>query len=395
MWSLAAAACVMIAFGIFALPLLRDDSGVFIPYETSGTTASESTQVLPPSASQEPPTKLAGLPTGTFRMDEVASDPAGMMSSRVAHLTLLDFFRWGMSPQAFVFVRVTDTQLKTFDVSESFTGQGEKQFQLSTVDILETIWNSYHFEQLPQKMNIYQEVHSGNWGMEVTNLLREGGVYLLPIWLHNCEEDQLAMWRIMGDLDVLFEVDDKGSIWSHSLYWSEFTQFDGEPAKKLADEITALTSCENFDVAISAFGWMTRHAMLAEVTVTSSTSHTTNWGSSYYRYNMEIDVITIGEDMDWWQNSNIISAVSYNDSLKVGGRYLIFLERFGTEDSPSILTERAAQINEDGTFTAIDAREWFGTAVFGEWEGYTVVQMREFAERAQAWHNENPTRLFR
>jgi hypothetical protein len=61
-------------------------------------------------------------------------------------------------------------------------------------------------------LKIKQSLYGGCVGDEQTNLLRVGGVYVLP--LVRFESDDV--WSVYGDLDALFEVDDKGLIHSHS-----------------------------------------------------------------------------------------------------------------------------------------------------------------------------------
>ena len=65
-------------------------------------------------------------------------------------------------------------------------------------------------------------------------------------------------WYVIGDLDVLFEIDDNGCVWTHSKY-EDFNRFDGENAEILADAVTAFTSDENFLSATTAFGQIARH----------------------------------------------------------------------------------------------------------------------------------------
>ena len=69
---------------------------------------------------------------------------------------------------------------------------------------------------------------------EFTNMLKKGGVYLLPLW--HWEND---VYLIYSDLDVLFEIDDYGLVWSHSIY-PDFNRFDGKLANVLADAILAV-----------------------------------------------------------------------------------------------------------------------------------------------------------
>ena len=59
-----------------------------------------------------------------------------------------------------------------------------------------------------------------------------------------------------------------------------------------------------------------------------------------------------------------------------------------SEGGPYIGAARAASINPDGTITAIPLsdRDNWERSVFSEFDGYTVEQMREEAQRAKTWH---------
>ena len=57
---------------------------------------------------------------------------------------------------------------------------------------------------------------------EPNNLLRVGGVYVLPLKFN----EYLGAYRVVGDLDVLFELDDAGKMVSHSRF-EGLNQYDG------------------------------------------------------------------------------------------------------------------------------------------------------------------------
>ena len=75
---------------------------------------------------------------------------------------------------------------------------------------------------------------NGGDGEKLTNILREGGVYLLPIARGSDE------YYVVGDLIVLFEIDDKGLIYSHS-HFEDFKQYDDKPYTVVTDEIKQMT----------------------------------------------------------------------------------------------------------------------------------------------------------
>jgi hypothetical protein len=77
-------------------------------------------------------------------------------------------------------------------------------------------------DDLEEIYSVEQQLYGGCTNEEETNLLRVGGVYVLPL----VRSEGAETWRIYGDLDVLFEVDDKGLLHSHSLF-PALNKYDG------------------------------------------------------------------------------------------------------------------------------------------------------------------------
>jgi hypothetical protein len=200
------------------------------------------------------------------------------------------------------------------------------------------------------------------------------------------EHLKIYEWSIWGALDVLFEIDDKGRVWSHA--WSEdFNRFDGEYAGVLAEAITDMTSDENFSAAVNSFGYIAREwGVLAEVTILSMSHIIEEWGHYRYEYVLNItSVLSISASPYYTWRSNDgdnITGVSYTsgEHLEQGGRYLMLLDL--SEDGPYINLGLTAIINDDGTITAVPDEY----SAFEEYNGFTVGQMKEEAERAKAWH---------
>ena len=95
--------------------------------------------------------------------------------------------------------------------------------------------------------------------------------------------------------------------------------------------------------------------------------------------------------MHTWQpeSGDEITVISYGNAayLEQGKRYLIMIDP--SEGGPYIEAARAANINADGTITAIPLSEknsWQRN-IFTEFSGYTLAQMREEAQRAKTWHD--------
>ena len=190
------------------------------------------------------------------------------MMDRQPIYSLYDLFNW-FPPQALAFVRVIKTEQNLIE-HEPFSWSGWAT-QTATVQILSTVWS---VEELPQVMSITQSMIE-HFCLGTTNLIREGGVYMLPLSLWE------SKWYVSGDLDVLFEVDDKGLVWSHSEY-EGFNRFDGKGWSELAQVITEMTTDEDFNIAMSVFSGfaVSDWWILAEVTVLSSDTATSEGGAS-------------------------------------------------------------------------------------------------------------------
>ena len=323
---------------------------------------------------------LAGLPVNNFSLGDVQLGVDFAMD-RLVFSQLSDFFSYNMPP-VFAYVRVVGTELW-----EDKNSHGSFWQQTSSLYVISELWNQG--DALPEIISLTQSLYGGCvlWvengvlkGSEITHLLREGGVYLLP--LGSWEWDGEVRWYLHGDLDVLFEVDDKGLVWSHSRY-PDFSRFDGKAAGVLTEAVTAFTSDENFTAATTTFGQIIRHwGVFAEVTVLSEIATVGRWGDDQYHFTLKADDILSVSNV--WsplrpEKGSEIRAVSYIPGyLEKGGRYLVLLDP--SEDGPYIDPSRAAKINNDGTITAEDS-------VFERFNGYTVAQMAEIAERAKAWHD--------
>ena len=107
---------------------------------------------------------------------------------------------------------------------------------------------------------------------------------------------------------------------------------------------------------------------------------------------MRVDDVLSVAATNWssWQpeTGDEIIAISHDSTayLEQGGRYLMHLDP--SEGGPYIEAARVARVNADGTITAIPLsnQDNWQRSVFSEFDGYTVAQMQEQAERAKAWH---------
>ena len=318
-------------------------------------------------------TSIAGLPVDNFNLADL-HNPGGAEADRIVFQSLRDFY-YSNNP-CFAFVRVIETELWTEKYRD-----WSAEIQTSTLHILSALSGD---DKPPETIRVRQSKFGGCCADEETNLLRAGGVYLLP--LSHWDGDDT--WYIHGDLDVLFEVDDQSRIWSHSQF-EGFSRFNGKDASVLADSIAALTSDENFSSAITTFGRIAREwGALVEATVVTVTQTNDQWGYELVEYYIRADnVLSVaanpwytwaaasGDEMSVISNGNI-------EHFKPGERYLLLLDP--SEGGPYTSPERAAIIGEGGTIAPLATSEW--TSVFAEFDGYTVAQMGEEALRAIAWH---------
>jgi len=295
---------------------------------------------------------------------------------------LADFFLYFFhydGPEAFAFVRTIGIERRIraarfFDVYE----------QVSTVEILSTIWQ--HVGNMPANIQIVQPIRTCTeiWvdadgiaqGAENSNLLREYGVYMLPLRY----VDWLEAWVILGDNEVMFEIDDGGLVWSHSAV-EGFSKFDGECSTFLADAIRAFTTDANFPAFKAGFGGYVARGVLAEVTIMSVARTTNQWGDAVFQYTLDTgDVATLLSNL---QSGDVIIATVHAETqirYEIGGQYLMLLQFSGG----AFYSGAAAQINNDGTITSTTP-EIYSCMIRG-FNGYQVEQIFEIARRAQAWY---------
>ena len=343
-----AACAAVLLLCVFTIPGLLDKPVTDTPHDLSNTS-------------------IVGLPVENFNLAGL-HNPGGEKASRIGFLKISDLFSYGKP--YFVFVRVLEADEWTD--KNSFL---QSQKQTSTVHILSTLWSE---TELPEIISVTQSKYGGCCDGEDTNLLRDGGVYLLPV----IYDDVRETWIVSGDLDVLFEIDDQGRIWSHSQH-EGFNQFDGQDANVVADIVTAMTTDENLPAVITSFGYIANNwGVLAEVTVleTEQDSERLEWVQNLYV--MSVDSVLSIAPNDWYtwrpKNNDEIRAVSYCE-LEPGARYLILFDP--SDGGPYIDEMKVARANADGTISAISDE-----SIFTGFNGYTVGQMKEEAERAIAWH---------
>ena len=369
------AACVAILlFCILTIPSLLNPS---IEDSTIGNTPNNSGafgsnhDTVPPAKNEDEfdLDALSGLPVDNFSLAEIDS---GIAADRMVFRQFSDFFAISLQ-QTFAFVRVVETE--QWIKENPFYSNGVL-VQTSTLHIISVLWSD---SNVPETITLSQSLVGGCTGDEKNNLLRKDGVYLLP--MNYWQPDD--MWNIIGTLDVLFEVDNEGRIWSHSQY-EDFNRFDGQAANAPADIIVAMLTDESYAAASTLFGQIVRNwGVLAEITVLGTAAT-----------ELEPNLIVVSADnvlsvslnnaYTWHPENGEEFTAASRLQLAQGRRYLVLFDP--TSDRPSIESYMVAIINTDNTITAIAINSDYNN-VFEQFNGYTVEQMALEAERAKLWHD--------
>lgn len=229
-WLAPIAACLVIAVAIAVPTILSRNS------QNPGDGISLGAVIPDNRAPGEPFASLddcKGLSAGDYTWDEgdgISADR--MLIGELRHLFYSFENQYGKPggtvSSAIAIVRVTAVQPFT-DPNSIWGGKGQIAYCEVVYDnILE------NDRQLPVHPQIKQYLYGGCTGDEETNLLRIGGVYVLPLTRYQSE-----FWNIGGDLDVLFEVDDNGIIHSHSRQ-AGFSKYDGQTLSLLWNDLSYL-----------------------------------------------------------------------------------------------------------------------------------------------------------
>ena len=262
-----AAACFLVLLvGAFVYVHYNNaDIGIIPPQSNVETSdpgkSNNDTNNQAPSGGHVLSENIKGLPVENFSLQKLNLDAE--MCRAWAWAQVPDFFaeehEGGMKADSFVIVKVTDIQTET-PTTEYIEKFGEvhaiersEHRQTSTVSVLEHIWG----EATPQNFQIVQWDHSYS-SIGPTNMLRKGGVYLLPLQKYGGNGSERLMdeeYSVAGDLDVLFEIDDTGHVFSHSDF-SGFNHYDGKPYTALADAI--VNFAENPDFSLVGFHFLER-----------------------------------------------------------------------------------------------------------------------------------------
>ena len=301
---------------------------------------------------------IRGLPVENFNLADVENDSIAM--DRMAYTDFASLFWRGVD--CFAIVKVSNIQTT------------KENQQISDVMILQSIYG----ECEANAIQITQHIIKNHFCLGTTNLLRKGGNYLLPL------KQSDGKWYVTGDMDVLFEIDDKGKVWSHSDF-EDFNCYDG----KSIDELKNIFSDDDFMLASSPFSDVLRGWTLADIKITSSKKDGTDiYNQPCFSYEFAVNEIFFDPNHENSAPLGKIGAITvYADEtdpieLIDGERYLICLDRY--EGEIYINSRMIAQIGNDDAITAI--LSIIGENVFTPYNGYKISDIREMVLRIEEWH---------
>ncbi|MDR0916401.1 MAG: hypothetical protein LBN02_04345 [Oscillospiraceae bacterium] len=221
-WIAPIAACLVIATAIGLPKILNNETpSVENPPPAITIDAGDDSE-----ACYTMPDEWRGLPTENYVLSgQVSGDT---IADRIVFPTLADF------------VKYTDVWVVVPNVHE--TARDGDNMQTAIAAYAEIIGGSIttrqwddHTVSTGSRVLIRQELMGGCTMDEPNNLLRTGGVYLLPLSFN----PTLGSYYIVGDLDALFELNDEGKIVTHSK-WEGLNQYDGKAFSELIDAVHAL-----------------------------------------------------------------------------------------------------------------------------------------------------------
>ncbi|MDR1156934.1 MAG: hypothetical protein LBK75_01300 [Oscillospiraceae bacterium] len=231
-WAMPAAACLALAVSAFALrgvvfPQNSGESGT-PGYVAGGTNTggADSGEIIGGALEGAPNyvtiDSIKGLPTGDYTWDEGGGVAADRLVTNELRYLMRAFFH-------------NDSQdtMAAFAVVRADSVKATKDGQIATCSLPSV---EFMFGDSPSEtFTIEQQLYGGCTNDEQTNLLRVGGVYVLPLVKFESAEN----WNVYGDLDCLFEVDDKGLLHSHSLS-PALNKYDGIETAYLYKDVTYL-----------------------------------------------------------------------------------------------------------------------------------------------------------
>ena len=200
----------------------------------AGAVPSANPSFAPPSLNIEGPEYAAcyidpadwrGLPTSDYVLNE---ESGGVSANRIVFTSLRDLAEYA---DAWILV----PSVHEIKEEENNMQTSIAEYAGTIGDIIQTRqWDDYTIST-GNRILIRQVLIGGCTMDEPNNLLRVGGIYLLPVRFNT----SWGAYEIVGDMDVLFELNDEGKIVSHSRF-ADLNQYDGKPITELLNAVRAL-----------------------------------------------------------------------------------------------------------------------------------------------------------
>ena len=227
------AACLVLMAGVFlgynALRPLNQFTGYESGnpgYSTIGKPSLKIEEEANSAACYADPDDWRGLATENFILQEQTE--SNIEADRIVFQTLQD-----LADYSDAFIIVPNVHKIASDGDNMQTAIAEYAGTIG--DMIRTRqWDDYTIST-GNRILIRQTLIGGCTMDEPNNLLRVGGVYLLPIRF----DSSLGAYEVVGDLDVLFELDAEGKIVSHSRF-SELNKYDGKAFSELLNAVQAI-----------------------------------------------------------------------------------------------------------------------------------------------------------
>lgn len=296
-----AAAClaILLVISIVSPHIINGD---FTPNTTSGDKNNPTVELA-----------MRGLPVENFNLADLEINNLTM--KRIVLTSFGDILKWAT---CFAVVKVNDIQ--------SIKANGFNSFgtQVSNLTVLQGVYGCGDFSE-PFHIKISQSIIKNHFCLGTTNLLRKDGVYLLPL---KKTDDQ---WYIIGAMDVLFEIDDKGKVWSHSDF-EDFNRHDGKSIDAFIKDLSNMFSDEDFMLANSPFAATLRGQILADITINSEKEVSVNqYGETYFNYEFAFNEILYDPNhiysatLSKTRRLTFYAKEKYTIPLIAGKRYLLCL----------------------------------------------------------------------
>jgi hypothetical protein len=344
--------------------------------ETTETTEAPAPVVLAaPHISDIDMSTITGLPVNPFRLGDRVDFDWFNESPPMRYYNFHDFLVSTVSREL-VFAKVADIEVDAVHTSA----------RQVTFEILAVVWG--RGAVIPESMTL-RHVHY----FDDVNEFHQDGVYLIPI-SHDYTQNRFY-YKTEGTLDVMFQVDDQGRVWSHSSH-EGFNQFDGEDVSVIVGAINDLTAHPHFDLALTTFGKAVRDYALTDITVHSVEEHRRDNGVTVNLVTFDAKFLSTPTDAyPWWNlNDRVIVGECLSSAglhsiiapFESGERYLVFLPRVhyaGREQSISPLW--GASVRSDGTISGLNQDAPY-VRPFVDFEGFTIDEIIEQTEFVREWY---------